>query len=230
MKHWHRWIAVVLFAAAMAWMESATVVYLRTLVGRLEPYQANPLPISPHLSWVEIVREAATILMLAAAGWLAGKSARSRFAYFLLAFGVWDILYYVFLAVIGPWPRSILDWDILFLIPLPWWGPLLAPASIAFLMVLGATAIVLGEERGYAVWPHRRSWGINLAGGGIALGVFMTDAALALGRGDTNLGAVLPTWFNWPVFLIALVMMAVPVVETALKLRSYTDSREVDSW
>lgn len=224
MKHWQRWIAVVLFATAMAWMESATVVYLRTLVGRLEPYQAHPLPISPHLSWVEIVREAATIAMLGTAGWLAGKTPRSRFAYFLLAFGVWDILYYVFLAVIGPWPRSVLDWDILFLIPLPWWGPLLAPASIAFLMVLGATLIVIGEEQGRPVWPDRRSWGINLAGGGIALGVFMTDAAQALLYGNKELGAILPTRFNWPLFLIALAMMAVPVVETGLKRRAYAVS------
>ncbi len=218
MKHWARWTAVVLFATAMAWMEAATVVYLRTLVGRLEPYQANPLPIDPHLSWVEVVREAATLLMLGTAGWLAGRNGRSRFAYFLLAFGVWDILYYVFLAVIGPWPRTVVDWDILFLIPLPWWGPLIAPASIAALMVLGATCVVLGEEQGRKTWPSRRAWTLNLTGAALALGVFMQDAVLALATGSSRLEAVLPTTFNWPVFLPALAMMAVPVVELARQL------------
>ena len=25
------------------------------------------------------------------------------------------------------WPETVLDWDILFLLPLPWWGPVIAP-------------------------------------------------------------------------------------------------------
>src|SRR4029450_3852393 len=81
--------AVVLFAAAMAWMEAATVYYLRTLVGRIEPYQPNPLPLFTGLERGEMVREAATMVMLAAAAWLAGRTGRSRFGYWMIAFGVW---------------------------------------------------------------------------------------------------------------------------------------------
>ena len=63
---------------------------------------------------IEIAREAATVIMLGAIAWLAGHNLRARFGYFLIAFGVWDIFYYVFLAPLSGWPRSLLDWDVLF--------------------------------------------------------------------------------------------------------------------
>ena len=61
-----RWCLVVAFAVAMAWMEAATVFYIRSLVGRIEPYQPEPLPIHGALGNVELVREAATLVMLVA--------------------------------------------------------------------------------------------------------------------------------------------------------------------
>lgn len=39
-----RWLLVVVFAIGMAWVEAASVYYLRVMVDRLDPYQANPLP------------------------------------------------------------------------------------------------------------------------------------------------------------------------------------------
>ena len=67
-----RWWVVVLFAVAMAWVESAAVLYLRTLIGRIDPYQPNPLPSFGGFAMAEVIREAATMVMLAGAGWLAG--------------------------------------------------------------------------------------------------------------------------------------------------------------
>ena len=134
-----RWLAVVGYAIAMAWVEAACVYYLRVLVDRVEPYQANPLPMQGVLGQVELVREAATLIMLGAVGLLAGRTRRAQVGYAAVAFGVWDIFYYVFLRVMVGWPRSVLDWDVLFLLPLPWWGPVLAPVLIASLMVVGGT-------------------------------------------------------------------------------------------
>ena len=111
----------------MAWVEAACVYYLRVLVDRVDPYQQNPLPMVGVLGQVELVREAATLVMLAAVGMLAGRTRRAQVGYAAVAFGIWDIFYYVFLRAIGDWPRSLFDWDILFLLPLPWWGPVLAP-------------------------------------------------------------------------------------------------------
>ncbi|MEO7156426.1 MAG: hypothetical protein ABI039_02620, partial [Vicinamibacterales bacterium] len=59
-----RWAVVVAFAVAMAWVEAASVYYIRALVDRIEPYQVGPLPISGALGNVELWREAATLVML----------------------------------------------------------------------------------------------------------------------------------------------------------------------
>jgi hypothetical protein len=152
----HRWFVVVLFAVGMAWVESASVYYLRVLVDRVEPYQPNPLPITGVLGPVELVREAATLLMLLTVGILAAQTWYRRIAYTAIAFGVWDILYYVFLRIMGGWPRSLLDWDILFLLPLPWWGPVLAPVCVSVLMLAwGAWRVPA------SCWPSTCSWPIR---------------------------------------------------------------------
>src|SRR5258708_7906071 len=95
-----RWFVVVGYAAAMAWVEAAVVYYLRTMVNRIEPYQPDPLPLMGGLGSAELIREGATLLMLLAVGTLAGRSWQSRLGFSALAFGVWDILYYVFLKVL----------------------------------------------------------------------------------------------------------------------------------
>ena len=218
MRERARWFIVLIFAAAMAWMESATVVYLRALVGRIEPHQANPLPVSVGLGQTEIIREAATLIMLLTVGLLAGRTWRSRLGYTLIAFGAWDIFYYVFLAVITGWPQSIMDWDVLFLIPLPWWGPVIAPASIAVLMVIGGTLVSWFDRSDQPIWPGRRTWLLNLSGVALALYVFMADALRIAGNGTEAVRKLLPASFNWPLFIIALALMAVPIIDVGRKV------------
>ena len=133
------WLVVVLFAVAMAWVEAASVYYIRIVVDRIVPYQPNPLPVDGVLGAVELVREASTLVMLLAVGILAGGTWQHRLGYTAIAFGAWDILYYVFLRVMSGWPTSLFDWDVLFLLPLPWWGPVVAPMSIALLMIVWGT-------------------------------------------------------------------------------------------
>ena len=98
------------------------------------------------LGIVELWREAATLVMIATLGVLAGSTWRRRAGYAALAFGAWDIFYYVFLRIMSGWPRTLLDWDILFLLPLPWWGPVLAPVSIALLMILWGTLATQSDD------------------------------------------------------------------------------------
>ena len=222
-----RWAVVVAFAIAMAWVESASVYYLRALVDRIEPYQPNPLPINDALGYVELWREAATLVMIAMLGMLAGRTWRRRAGYAALAFGAWDIFYYVFLRLISGWPRTLLDWDILFLLPLPWWGPVLAPVSIALLMILWGTLATQSDED--ATDPR---WAWALAGVGIvlALAVFMTDAWRALPEGRDAVLRVLPTRFNWPLYWVALLLMASPVLHQVMFLtRKSLDSGGSDS-
>lgn len=206
-----RWAIVAAFAAAMAWVESACVYYLRLLVDRVQPYQRDPLPIVGALGNVELVREAATLLMLLAAGMLAGRTWQRRIGYTAIAFGVWDVLYYVFLRIMSDWPASLLDWDILFLLPLPWWGPVLAPVSIALLMIAWGTLATQWPERAASAGPRSALWISCAIGITLALGVFMADALFALPGGRDAVTRVLPTSFNWPLFAVAFVLMAAPM-------------------
>jgi len=214
-----RWFTVVLFATAMAWVESAVVYYLRTHIDRIQPYQPNPLPIIGGLGPVEMVRELATMVMLLTVGVLAGQTWRARVGYLVVAFGVWDIFYYVFLKLITGWPQSLLDWDILFLLPLPWWGPVLAPMLIAALMILWGTLASQFERPCPPALSNWRVWVLNLIGVALALYVFMADALRVSGGGVDALRNVLPTAFNWPLFLVALALMAAPPVKLAFELR-----------
>ena len=222
-----RWGVVALFAAAMAWIESAVVYYLRVLIGRVEPYQLDPLPVSVGLGKIELVREAATLVMLLAVGWMAGRTRRSRLGYAMLAFGLWDILYYVFLILMSGWPRSLLDWDILFLLPLPWWGPVLAPVLIAALMVILGVLISQFDEPERAVWPGRWAWGLNFAGVALALYVFIADAIRAVGGGVEAVRTVLPIWFNWPLFAVALALLAAPIVDLSRQIWNRHSTRQL---
>ena len=211
-----RWAAVAIFAIAMAGVESACVFYLRTLVGRIEPYQAQPLPMNPALGNVELWREAATLVMIAAVGLLAGRTWRGRAGYAAIVFGTWDIFYYVFLHAMCGWPRTLLDWDVLFLLPLPWWGPVLAPVSIAALMVIwGTIETQTDREPRRARWP----WALGWAGIALALAIFMSDAWRALPGGRDAVLQALPTSFNWPLFGLALLLMASPSVHRIAHLR-----------
>jgi hypothetical protein len=212
------WLLVVVFAAGMAWVEAACVYYLRAMVDRLEPYQANPLPMHGVLGPVELVREAATLVMLLAVGGMAGRTRTTRLGYTAIAFGIWDIFYYVFLKIIYDWPKSLFDWDILFLIPLPWWGPVIAPISIALLMIAWGTLVTLDADRdpapaGTSIW-----WRFSALGTGLALYVFMADSFHAVRQGVTVPGTVLPTDFNWPLFALAVTLMAAPVAQLAWRL------------
>jgi len=218
MKYKSRIAINITFAIAMAWVEAAVVIYLRTMVDRIFPYQVDPLPLAGDLGQIELVREAATLLMLLCVGWLCGRNTISRLAYAALAFGVWDIFYYIFLWLMGPWPSSLLDWDILFLIPLPWWGPVLAPVLIATLLIVGGLMITQLEEQGPLRVPARSSL-LVLGGVLLALYVFVEDTLTALPVGIEAIRGILPASFNWPLFLVALLMIAAPGVEIARQVR-----------
>jgi hypothetical protein len=214
-----RWLVVVLFAVAMAWVEAASVYYLRTMVDRIEPLQIDPLPMRGVLVQVELVREAATMIMLLTVGMLAGRTWRKRLGYIAIAFGVWDILYYVFLRMMSGWPRTVFDWDILFLLPLPWWGPVLAPVSIALLMIIGGTLASQQPGRGPATPLTWTLWRLNALGIALALYAFMADALRVLPHGLDATRHVLPTSFNWLLFSVAIALMAAPVAQSGWHLR-----------
>ncbi len=154
-------LTVVVFAIAFAYVEASVVVYLRHLSGAmqptinkneilwlfpgivfLEPKTAIKLITNSQLLQVEQFREAATLVMLATVAFLAGKKLRTRIGYFFLAFGIWDIFYYVFLRLILGWPARLTDLDIFFLLPTPWVGPVFVPLIISSLLIFGSLVVL----------------------------------------------------------------------------------------
>jgi hypothetical protein len=213
-----RWLAVAVYAVAMAWVESAVVLYLRTLTQRLDPATTTPLPPLERVTEAELVREAATLIMLGAVGWLAGRDWCTRAGYGLLAFGLWDIFYYVFLKPLTSWPRSLLDWDVLFLLPLPWWGPVAAPVSVALLMVLWGSLVTQLPPQRLQRSPPGLVWVLTALGVVLALYVFMADAIRVAPQGRQALQNLLPTRFNWLLFGCAWLLMASPVLHLLIQL------------
>lgn len=132
---------VSFFSIAMGYLESAVVVYLRAIFYP-EGFNFPLAPINEQLALTEMFRELATLVMLVGIGIIAGRNGSERFAWFLYSFAVWDIFYYVFLKVLLNWPESFLTWDILFVLPVTWVGPVIAPLIVAFTMIAFALAIL----------------------------------------------------------------------------------------
>jgi hypothetical protein len=147
-----------MWGAAFGFVEAAVVVYLRSVVGVQLGYEptfsgiatfsvdAGRIPmieLPRDLLWLEAWREAATIVMLLAIAMLLSRSWKERPVYFLWAFAVWDICYYLGLYVTIGWPGSPTTLDILFLIPEPWiaqvWFPILVSGLTLLAIALSAT-------------------------------------------------------------------------------------------
>ncbi len=224
-----QWNMVALFAVAMAWVEAAVVTYLRLFGDRIQPYQADPLLILPAVGPIELVREAATMVMLFGLAWLAGHNHPARFAYFLIAFGTWDVSYYVFLRWMGGWPTSLLDWDVLFLLPLPWWGPVLAPVLISLLMITLGTLLTQTGLASTGARIPTTAWIGAALGAALVLAAFMWDALQAVPQGVQAVLAVLPQRFLWPLFLAGLALMTAPLAAGCRTLARSTARRSVTS-
>jgi hypothetical protein len=164
-------LVVIVFSIAMAALESAVVVYLRALYYPGEFTVAFKL-IDEKILLVELTRELATLFMLTCVGLLAGKNSRERMAFFLLAFAVWDIFYYTWLKVFINWPASLFDWDILFLIPITWLGPVLAPVICSFTMIALAFVLLRTDMS-----LSRTNWTLLIGGSALILYSFMEDYA-----------------------------------------------------
>ena len=222
------WIS--LFAIAMGFMESAVVIYLREIYYKTG-FDFPLRPIETHLAKVEFIRELATIIMLIGTGYLAGKNTLQRFAYFCYSFAIWDLFYYVFLYVFLNWPSSLFTWDILFLIPFPWVGPVWAPCLISLLMIVGALFIIRQIDTNDNFKIPFKYWVILIAGALICIISFMLDYMQAT-SGDKlwnifskellfdDFKNYVPEKFNSTLFFIGFLAMTFPVA-----LQIYNNSK-----
>ncbi|MBK9514636.1 MAG: hypothetical protein IPO05_13670 [Flavobacteriales bacterium] len=202
------------FFIAMAFLESAVVVYLRALYYP-EGFDFPLAPMSPTLVGTEIGREAATILMLLAVPAVVTRRALERFAWFCFGFGVWDIFYYVWLKVLLDWPSSLFSRDLLFLIPVPWVGPVWAPCVISLGLITTALVILHGRDRDPAFRVSTTAWALLIVGALLMILSFVIDPlqrsfgvqALLNSSGDALINGreYMPEHYPWPWFAAGFV-------------------------
>ena len=192
-----RFVIAFIFGIAFGYIESAVVVYLRAIFhpeGFTFPL-SNVDTILQHkvLLLTEIGREAATIVLILTGAWLFGRNLQQRFAYFLTIFAVWDIFYYVWLKVLLNWPASIMGWDILFLIPVAWAGPVVAPVLISITLLVFAIAILFRDSVGRPIRASRIEW-LGFIAAAVVVVVSFCIAGRHIAEPDYQ------SYFYWPVF------------------------------
>ena len=209
-----RFCIVVIFSIAFGYIEAAVVVYLREIFypdGFTFPLTIFGVdPFWKRFLLTEIGREAATIVLIFTGAWLFGRNRRQRFAYFLTIFAIWDIFYYVWLKVLLNWPASIMDWDILFLIPVPWASAVLYPVLISVTLLIFAAVILYRDARGRAINVTRNDWLAFFVAGIIVVVSFCTPGSY-VAEPDYK------SYFYWPLFAAGLLLAAGMFLKCLLK-------------
>ena len=192
------------FSIAMGFLEAAVVIYLRELY-----YPKGftfPLTLMTDTNAiVELLREAATIIMLLGLGILAGRTYNERFAFFISSFAIWDIFYYVFLKLFLDWPESFFTWDILFLIPVPWIGPVIDPIIISLTMILLAACLVYRDQQSSSIRIDMKEWSLLITGSLVVIGSWTWEYlqySFTAGDPMDALNSFVPQTYLWRVFWI----------------------------
>lgn len=217
-------LALLIFGISFGFIEAAVVVYLRALSA---PYREaaglakdelfpvltprkGPVPEEVIRIWkAERLREGATLALLWSAGMALGRTGTARFAVFLVAFGLWDIFFYAGLRYLINWPASLMTPDLLFLLPVPWWGPVWAPLLAAVVMVAGGSLYLWRPFR-VRLWH----WAGILAGSAVMTVAFCWDAQLLLDGG-------VPDRFVWPLYLAGLATTVAATAHARLSEPAY---------
>jgi hypothetical protein len=194
-------VAVGLYSVAMAYLEAAVVVYLRQALG-VAPGAVFPVDFSAaanSLSLIELGRELATMVMIGAVGWIVGRSSLERLAWAAVVFGIWDIGYYVFLWLFIGWPTGLGTWDLLFLLPVPWAGPVWAPVAVSLGLIGFGLAVAVRLRDGGGVRMDARRFGLLALGGLVVILSFTLNAEVVISGGT-------PSVFAWPVFAAGMLV------------------------
>ena len=157
---------------------------------------------------IEIGREAATLIMLAAVALAVARNAGEWAAAFVIAFGTWDITFYVFLKVLLGWPASVFTWDILFLIPVPGVWPVLAPVLVSAAMIATGAWQLRAQAQGRPIRISGAQWSGIVAGAAVIVISFAMDYRNIMAGG-------IPQQFNWSVFTAGLGIGSLSYVSAA---------------
>ena len=225
---------LTIFGIAMGFLESVVVVYLRQLYYP----EGFGFPLKAAIGvgfFLEYLREIATIVILLTVSVLAGRMTYERFSYFLYCFGVWDIFYYIGLKVLLNWPLSLLTWDILFLIPVVWLAPVLAPIICSITMIIFSGFILYYHNKGYLVRMNFLGWFFMSLGTMVILTTFIWDHSKIIIQGrflnrfsslvnDPHFQSIvtshIPSTYNWPLFILGEIFLFYSLVIFVRKMKA----------
>jgi len=226
-------LVAAVFAAAMGMLEAIVAYYLRLLY-----YPGGfsfPLVTMPdEVLSAEMVREAATMVMLLSVAFLTGKGKIGRIVLFLYLFGIWDIFYYLGLKIFVGWPESLITWDLLFLIPVPWVAPVLAPVICSVFFILTGIAVTGLQEKGWSFSLSLREWILLLSGLILILYTYVADFSgllfFSLSEADNrNISYLIehftPGKYRWGAFIIGAAMLFISLFLTIARIKR--DHRKV---
>ena len=215
----------------MGFLEAIVVVYLRDIYYP-EGFKFPLMIIPDSTLQVEILREFCTLVMLVAIAVIAGKNKLEMFSYFLFSFAVWDLTYYIGLKLILNWPSSFFTWDILFLIPVPWIGPVLAPVISSILMVILSLLFLFLQRKQEKFQVKFAEWILIYSGAVVIFLSFIWNYAEIIISNNLlkNIFSLnqssfieisrkyIPAYFHWDIFLGGIFSICVSIF---LVLRRY---------
>ena len=200
----------------MGLFEAVVVIYLREIfypAGFYFPLKEIPL----RFLSIEIAREISTIIMLIAISIIAGKNLLEKFCYFIYSFSIWDIFYYVWLKVTLNWPSSLFNYDILFLIPVPWVAPVLAPVICCITMIFIGIGMLYVYEKNGAI-PHIKFSDLILilSGGIIIIISFVVDYISWVARGN-RVDQFVPVKYYWGLLITGNLLALISFLRVYLR-------------
>lgn len=231
-----RMVFLSLFGIATGFLEASVVIYLREIYYP----EGFAFPVKPVIIGklsVEYLREISTIVILFSVSMLTGRNRAERLSAFLYSFGIWDIFYYVWLKILLDWPSTLLTWDILFLIPVVWVGPVLAPVICSLTMVVIALYIMYFNRQGYSAKVFLHEGGIFVSGALLVFMTFIWDYSKILIQGrfissfltlrtspalEEIIAHHVPTIYNWPLFALGEVLIIAPFVSIHRRMKTYS--------
>lgn len=217
----NNYVPLIIFAVSMGFLEAIVVVYVRELyypAGFQFPLKEMPAKIIA----IEWIREMSTLLMLGSVAWVSGKFFLKRLSVFLFIFGIWDIVYYIGLKIFLNWPESLLTWDILFLIPITWVSPVLAPVLCSLLMIFLAVLFDFHISENNLIKLEIKELALMICGSAVIYFTFTVDFGILILKGDFMknffrlpenqaflkvLNSWVPTGFNWEIFSVGIALI-----------------------
>ncbi|HNX82830.1 MAG: hypothetical protein KBB24_01990 [Bacteroidales bacterium] len=234
------WIAI--FAISMGFLEAIVVVYLRKLY--YPDGFSFPLRLmSADLVTAEWIREITTLVMLAGIGIIAGRNGLQRLFYALFAFGIWDIVYYAALRIFLGWPETLMTWDLLFLIPVSWLGPVLAPVINSLTMIMMALLFIGRQEKGFYIRPGLSDWVLIVSGAVVILYTYLVDYSRLLfesgalsakespeagERLAVMITTYVPDHYKWTLFIIGEALIIAATINVLIRSRKYSKDETVN--